>query len=98
MKLIKSVVSGLFALALVIVLNTKFGDIPPLAKFLDPFQGFWTNAEGKKQNPEKEFIIEGLKGEVQIRFDDQMIPHILKNFISLRVIWDTRFSKPSSQP
>ena len=76
MKLIKSVLTGLFALALIIVLNTKFGDIPPLAKFLDPFQGFWKNAEGKKQNPEKELTIEGLKGSVEIRFDDQMVPHI----------------------
>ena len=47
MKLIKSVLTGLFALVLIIVLNTKFGDIPPLAKFLDPFQGFWKNAEPK---------------------------------------------------
>ena len=76
MKVVKAVLTGLFAIILVIVLNTKFGDIPPLARFLDPFQGFWTNAEGKKQNPEKELNIDGLKGSVEIRFDDQMIPHI----------------------
>ena len=76
MKIIKAVISGLFAFALIIALNTKFGDIPPLARFLDPFHGFWVNAENKKQAPEKELHIEGLKGAVEIRFDDQMIPHI----------------------
>jgi penicillin amidase len=76
MKIVKAVFSGLFAFALILVLNTKFGDIPPLAKFLDPFQGFWVNAEAKQQNPELDLNIEGLKAPVEIHFDDQMIPHI----------------------
>lgn len=76
MKIIKAVISFLTALTLIIVLNTKFGDIPPLAKFLDPFQGFWKNAESKNPDAEKDFNIKGLKAGVEIRFDDQMIPHI----------------------
>ncbi|MFA6944483.1 MAG: penicillin acylase family protein [Pedobacter sp.] len=76
MKIVKAAISGLFAFVLVFVLNTKFGDIPPLARFLDPFRGFWANAEAKEQNPAKELNIEGLKGAVEIQFDDQMIPHI----------------------
>lgn len=76
MKIVKAVFAGFFAFALIVVLNTKLGDIPPLAKFLDPFQGFWTNAEPKEQNPDNNLIIVGLKSDVEIRFDDQMIPHI----------------------
>lgn len=76
MKTIKATLSLLLALALVIALNTKFGDIPPLAKFLNPFTGFWTNAEAKDVSPEQKLNIEGLKAEVEIHFDDQMIPHI----------------------
>ncbi|MFZ4101550.1 MAG: penicillin acylase family protein, partial [Sphingobacterium thalpophilum] len=49
---------------------------PPLAKFLDPFNGFWANADSKKQATENILNIEGLEGEVEIHFDDQMIPHI----------------------
>lgn len=76
MKIIKVLISGLFTIVLVIGLNTKFGDIPPLAKFLNPFQGFWSNAEKKLPDLEKLLNVEGLKGNVEIRFDKQMIPHI----------------------
>lgn len=76
MKIIKAGVSGLFTIALIIGLNTKFGDIPPLAKFLSPFQGFWANAEKKQPDHEKLFQIQGLKESIEIRFDNQMIPHI----------------------
>lgn len=58
------------------MLNTKIGDIPPLAKFLNPFRGFWANAEPKDAGPNNELKIEGLKGSVEIQFDEQMIPHI----------------------
>lgn len=76
MKIINSVISGLFSIVLIIALNTKFGDIPPLAKFLSPFQGFWANAEKKQPDNEKLIRTEGLRGDIEIRFDDQMIPHI----------------------
>jgi len=76
MKILKAVVSVLFSIVLIYTLNNKFGDIPPLAKFLDPFNGFWANAESKEQPSENNLSIEGLKGKVEIHFDDQMIPHI----------------------
>ena len=76
MKIVKAVISVLFSLLLIYTLNNKFGDIPPLAKFLDPFNGFWANAESKVQASENNLIIEGLKEQVEIHFADQMIPHI----------------------
>lgn len=76
MKIIRALLSGLFALALIYVLNNKFGDVPPFGKFLNPFNGFWTNAESKIQDPERNLTIKGLIGKVEIRFDRQMIPHI----------------------
>lgn len=76
MKIVKAVISVLFSIALIFTLNNKFGDTPPLAKFLDPFNGFWANADSKKQASENIINIEGLEGEVEIHFDDQMIPHI----------------------
>ena len=47
-----------------------------MGKFLDPFHGFWQNAESRDTAKEKELKLEGLKGTVEIRFDDQMIPHV----------------------
>jgi len=76
MNIIKSVISSLIALTLVISLNSKFGDIPPLGKFLDPFRGFWKNAESQKLKTERTLKIKGLKGVVEIKFDEQLVPHI----------------------
>ena len=76
MNAVKALTSLSVALALVIVLNLKLGDVPPLGKFLDPFHGFWQNAEPRSADKERELVLNGLKGNVEIRFDDQMIPHI----------------------
>ena len=76
MSIVKAIIALAVALALVIVLNLKIGDIPPLGKFLDPFHGFWQNAEPRTEGKEKEIRLEGLEGSVEIRFDEQMIPHI----------------------
>ena len=64
MKLVKALVTLVGALALIIVLNSKLGDIPPLGKFLDPFHGFWKNAESIHSVNEREFQLDGLKGNV----------------------------------
>jgi len=29
----------------VFILNNEFSNIPPLGKFLNPYNGFWTNSE-----------------------------------------------------
>lgn len=76
MKIFKAVLTFLASLILVLLLNSKLGDIPPLGKFLDPFHGFWKNAEKRNAGMDKEFKLQGLKGNVEIRFDDQMIPHV----------------------
>lgn len=76
MKLLKPIISLAAALILIILLNSKMGDIPPLGKFLDPFHGFWENAESRNQDPGKQLKLGGLHGEVVIRFDNNRVPHI----------------------
>lgn len=76
MKILKAIIACLVALSVSISLNTKFGDTPPLGKFMDPFRGFWKNAEAIKYKSERNFEIDGLKGPVEVKFDEQMIPHI----------------------
>ena len=74
----KAITSLLFTIALVYALNRSwdFGKpIPPLGKFLDPFHGFWRNAESKDLKPLEE-TISGLKDEVSIVYDSTLIPHI----------------------
>lgn len=58
------------------IFNKKIGSIPPLAKFLNPFTGFWQNAESQEQPKEKEIITEGLNASVNLLIDTQGIAHV----------------------
>ena len=64
------------ALTLVIALNTKMGQLPPLGKFLDPFHGFWQNAETSGEGANETLQFTALKAPVTILYDDRQIPHI----------------------
>jgi penicillin G amidase len=78
MKNIKFGLSALISIGLVYFLNTShnFGSpIPPLGKFLDPFHGFWKNAQTKEVASE-EISIPELKDKVTIVYDSALIPHI----------------------
>jgi penicillin amidase len=50
--------------------------LPPLGKFLDPFEGFWQNEESTDEKVFTNLDIPGLKAPVTIEFDSLMIPHI----------------------
>ncbi|MCP4459549.1 MAG: penicillin acylase family protein [Cytophagales bacterium] len=76
MRTTKIILSLVVTLGLTITLNTKLGQIPPLGKFLSPFQGFWQNAENEKLDIPESLELEGLKGSVKVHFDDMLIPHI----------------------
>src|SRR5690606_25362890 len=58
------------------VLNKSWGSIPPMGKLLSPQQGFWQNAEPFDQNYGGELNLEGVKGKVNIYFDDRLVPHV----------------------
>lgn len=81
MKFLKFIISALVTICLIYILNTRLviggNPIPPLGKFLDPFCGFWQNAE-KIANQSEEVIInlEGIKDEVEIVFDNNQVPHL----------------------
>ena len=57
-------------------LNTKFGSVPPILKFLNPFTGFWKNSVAIKQPKKSKLVLRNTKETVEIAFDDRMIPHI----------------------
>lgn len=58
-------------------LNIKEKSIPPIARFFNPFSGFWQNAEpaGFKM-PSKSIRNTFLKGKVEVAFDERLVPHI----------------------
>lgn len=75
MNLLKATLSAVLLLAIIILLNTKFGSIPPIGKFVDPDGGFWANAELAEPESE-ELNIPGLKEEVSVYYDERRVPHI----------------------
>ena len=76
MKLGKAIVSLLIVIALVWVLDTRVDPAPPLGRFLNPFTGFWQNAESRAFEKEVSHPLEGLKGPVTVLFDDRHVPHL----------------------
>lgn len=74
MKGLKLILSILIGIGFVYALNTKLGQLPPIGKFLNPFSGFWQNAENVNAHPV--LNCHGTKQEVNVLYDEQDIPHI----------------------
>jgi penicillin amidase len=81
MKALKIILSLVITILLVYSLNRSWSGVPAidslpaLGKFLDPFHGFWANAEKNTDIPET-LEMEGLTGEVTVVYDSVLIPHI----------------------
>ncbi|OUJ71659.1 penicillin acylase family protein [Hymenobacter crusticola] len=74
---LKAILALLVTVALTWALNTRFGSVPPFGKFLSPFRGFWRNGETAADFPKQQTLtLPGLQQPVQVRFDDQRVPHI----------------------
>ncbi|WP_443938181.1 penicillin acylase family protein [Pedobacter sp. MW01-1-1] len=76
MNKIKAVLCIIVPICIAFLFNTKFGNTPPLLKFLDPFAGFWQNAENNHFIMNHKVKIKGAIDEIEIKFDERMIPHI----------------------
>ncbi len=60
----------------VALLDDKRGPLPPLGRFLSPFEGFWQNAEPLKPAGGQEVILEGLAATVVAEYDHRAVPHL----------------------
>ncbi|RZL34616.1 MAG: penicillin acylase family protein [Pedobacter sp.] len=76
MNKIKALICIIVPISLAFLLNIKFGDVPPLLKFLNPFMGFWQNAENFMVAKNKKIILKNAHDKIDILFDDRMIPHV----------------------
>ncbi len=76
----------LLTCGLVYILSNSFevgGNMtPPLGNLINPFSGFWQNAESYTDKPDSELKFSGLKGKTEIVYDDRMVPHIFAENIS----------------
>lgn len=74
MKYVKLLVSLVLTIGICYALNTKFGTIPPLGKFLNPSSGIWQNENNESTTGE--VSIPGLIDKVTVHYDQYMIPHV----------------------
>lgn len=75
MKLFKFLLSLLLTVAIFYGLNTKFGSIPPVGKFLNPYTGVWQNETSAEGFQDIENL-EGLSHPVNVHYDEALIPHV----------------------
>lgn len=76
MNRVKALICIVIPILLGYTLNTKFGDLPPILKFLNPFTGFWQNAENTSPVKNKKIILKNAHDKIEVLFDDRMIPHV----------------------
>jgi penicillin amidase len=81
MRWILAVVLFAITVSLTAALDRKLGPLPPLGRLLDPFNGFWANAEsarpfGDVAGEGLGLDLPGLRGKVTVQFDDRLVPHI----------------------
>lgn len=76
MRILPFIISTVITIVLIIALNTKWGAIPPLGKFLSPQQGFWQNAEATDYDFNQNLTFKNLKGKVNVYLDERLVPHV----------------------
>lgn len=52
------------------------GALPPIGNLINPFTGFWQNAETDLPESLKKLELNGIKEPVSILFDERLVPHI----------------------
>ena len=62
--------------ALVATGSSRIAGLPPMGRLLDPFLGFWQNAEASDFHLPDELDVLGLHGRVHVVYDDRRVAHI----------------------
>ncbi|MEZ4903307.1 MAG: penicillin acylase family protein [Spirosomataceae bacterium] len=76
MKYLRALLSLCVAAGLTYFLNRPIAVLPALGPFFSPFSGFWQNADAPLKLPPADMQLQGLKGEVTVKYDDNGVPHI----------------------
>lgn len=80
MRVFKLISCLTITLGLIFLLDNRWmingNPIPPIGKFLDPFNGFWRNIEPEDFKGKEVLGIRGLQDKVTVVYDSLAIPHI----------------------
>lgn len=73
-------ISFIFTLLFIYLMNTSIDNagksIPPLGNFLNPFTGFWQNADAVGKHNTVLADVPGLENTVKVIYDNRLVPHI----------------------
>lgn len=76
MRFTPFLITTVITTGLILGLNKKWGSAPAFGKFLSPQFGIWQNAEPTDEDFSMDKKLEGLKGKVEVIFDERLVPHI----------------------
>ncbi len=76
MRMFKPAIGIVLSVLLTWALDTKFGQLPPVARFMDPFHGVWQNAERPERLMDVPESLAGLRAGSRVVVDDRDVPHI----------------------
>ena len=76
MRLIPFAITAAITIGFVVMLDHKWGALPPLGRLLSPQEGFWQNATPVSKDYNETFNLPGLTGKTEVWLDDRMVPHI----------------------
>lgn len=80
MRIIKLLASLFLTIGLIIALDNRWvimgNPVPPLGKFLSPFQGFWNNLEDDDATEPDLIALSRVKDHVSVVYDTLSVPHI----------------------
>jgi penicillin amidase len=83
MRVLKFVISLCTTFLLIYFLDNRWvikgNPIPPIGKFVDPFNGFWRNIEPHDYKGPESLTLPGLQENVSVTFDSLLVPHIFAN-------------------
>lgn len=77
MRWTKFFISLAITLSLLLVLVIPIAPATfPLGNFLDPFHGFWQNAESGERESKEKLVLGSLSSQAQVIIDERDVPHI----------------------
>jgi penicillin amidase len=57
----------------------KGSPLPPIGKFIDPFNGFWRNIDADDATLPESITLPDIKESITVTFDSLLVPHIFAN-------------------
>lgn len=80
MRIFSFIISVIITVGLIILMDNKWGSIPPMGRFLSPQEGFWQNAEATDHDFNEDLKFPNLKGIVQVYMDERLVPHVFAEY------------------